>query len=293
MTQDRRFSYVSFYQAWLPELFLGVTNNPLTRFLLSSSLPQKRPMDQIELFLDAPQEEAVAMSKISPYSVFNAHIFPKEMLEINESSIFFKGVSTAEKKLWAKQYVRLLKRASISMNGKRLLLKSPDNTAKIPMLLELFPNAKFIHIYRNPYVVFVSTRNTYFKLSEIYKLQDMPPVEYVENCILYVYKEIMKRYFEDRHLIPEGNLVEIRYEDLEKDPLNNLSKIYTELDIPNFDRVKSTFVAYIQAQSGYKKNVYNIDSSLLERIYHHWNFTIDLWGYTPPQTSQERCPRVI
>jgi hypothetical protein len=92
----------------------------------------------------------------------------------------------------------------------------------------------------------------------------------------------MKHYFEDRHLIPEGNLVEICYEDLEKEPIDNLSKIYTKLDIPDFDQVKSTFIDYTKAKSNYKKNAYNIDPSVLERIYAHWNFTIDLWGYTAP-----------
>jgi hypothetical protein len=282
MSRDRRFSYVSSYQAWAPELFLGIANNPLIRFLVSSSLPKKRPMDNIELSLIKPEEELIAMSKITQYSYYHAFIFPKETLKIFDDSVLLKGISPVEKELLSQQYIRLLKRASMSMGGKRLLLKSPDNMAKIPILIDLFPNAKFIHIYRNPYVLFFSLRNWFLKMSEISRLQDMPMIEDVEKSIIYIYEKTMKKYFKDKQLIPEGNMIEIRYEDLEKNPIDNLYKIYDVLDLADFDRAKDSFIAYTQDNLKYRKNAYNFEPRLVELIYNRWKFTIDLWGYKPP-----------
>ena len=38
----------------------------------------------------------------------------------------------------------------------RLLIKSPVHTGRVKLLLDLFPNAQFIYIHRNPYQVFKS-----------------------------------------------------------------------------------------------------------------------------------------
>ena len=56
------------------------------------------------------------------------------------------------------------------------------------------------------------------------------PDEELEENIYFVYREIMKHYFKERHHIPKGNLYEIAFEDLEMDPVNELEKIYTHLN---------------------------------------------------------------
>ena len=48
--------------------------------------------------------------------------------------------------------------------GQRLLIKNPVYTARVGLLRVLFPNAKFVHIYRNPYIVFQSMKNFYHTL---------------------------------------------------------------------------------------------------------------------------------
>ena len=40
--------------------------------------------------------------------------------------------------------------------GRRMLLKSPVHTARIKLLLELFPDAQFLYIHRDPFTVFKS-----------------------------------------------------------------------------------------------------------------------------------------
>lgn len=239
-------------------------------------------MDNIEISLRWPEEGEFAMSNLSPYSYNHWLFFPKNTLEIFDKSVRFKGLSESEKADWERQYLRVIKLASLSMDGKRPLLKSPANTARIPVLLKLFPNAKFIHIYRNPYVIFPSFRHTFLKLTKLWKLQDIT-VEEVEDIILNVYKMVMGSYFEERHMIPPENLIEIRYEDFEDDQINILEKIYMSLHLPDFKEVKPDFQNYIQSKSGYKKNSYKLEPAVIDRVYANWNFTIDHWGYTADQ----------
>ena len=56
--------------------------------------------------------------------------------------------------------------------GKKIIFKSPPHLGRVRVLLELFPGAKFIHIYRDPYKVYLSTKHmwqTGFSLSHLQK----------------------------------------------------------------------------------------------------------------------------
>ncbi len=46
---------------------------------------------------------------------------------------------------------------------------------------------------------------------------------------------MMEQYEKDKTLIPEGNLVEVEFEELEARPLTVLKKIFTVLNIPGFE----------------------------------------------------------
>jgi hypothetical protein len=47
---------------------------------------------------------------------------------------------------WKEIYLYLLKKETLYRDGKRLVLKNPANTARVTLLLEMFPNARFVHI---------------------------------------------------------------------------------------------------------------------------------------------------
>lgn len=42
-----------------------------------------------------------------------------------------------------------------------LILKSPAHTARLKLLHELFPQARFVHISRNPYEIYQSTKKLF------------------------------------------------------------------------------------------------------------------------------------
>ena len=44
----------------------------------------------------------------------------------------------------------------MACGGKPLVIKSPVHTARVALLLKLFPRAKFIYLHRNPLQVFQS-----------------------------------------------------------------------------------------------------------------------------------------
>lgn len=103
----------------------------------------------------------------------------------------------------------------------------------------------------------------------------------VDENILYCYRAMHERFFRQRSCIPDGNLVEISYEEFVAEPLATLRDIYRSLDLPGFELAEQRFADYIAGQRGYTPRRYDIGREMQERIYEHWHPTIDRWGYEP------------
>ncbi len=278
MCQDTQFGFVTMLQAMFPKSFMS---NNLFRHLMSIFLPKTRPMDNMEMDIDKPQEEEMALGNLFPYSFYNGFYFPQRTMEYFFKYIRFKNTSIKVLEQWKKVYYYLIKKATLNMSGRQLILKNPANTARIRLLLDLFPNAKFIHIYRNPYIVYASMRNFYKKTIEGFMLQSVPEKQ-IENNIFNLYKQLMTSYFKEKQLIPHGNLIEIKFEDFEMNTMNELNRIYSELDISGFERAKNKIASYLSSLSNYKKNTYNLTHDIINSINRKWDFTIKKWDYNIP-----------
>ena len=188
----------------------------------------------------------------------------------------------SESKQWKTKYLTFMKTVTYANNGKRLLLKNPANTGRIRTLLELFPDALFIHIYRNPYTVYLSTIKMRNRVLDKLALQDATK-EDIETQVINNYTRIMESYFEQQKQIPDNHFAEIRYEDLVSNPLGEVQKIYRILGLPGLQRALPGMKKYLDKQKDYKTNIYSIDESIINKIKKKWGFTIDLWNYGPPK----------
>jgi omega-hydroxy-beta-dihydromenaquinone-9 sulfotransferase len=279
LSQDQQFCYVSLWNTLVPDDFLLL--DPTKKFL-SNFLPSERPMDSIKVDIDGPYEEEAAIAILNRWSFFHCLHFPRNAEEQYVKSIHFENLTDEEKTEWKNNYLKFMKSVTFANNGKRLLLKNPANTARIPSLLELFPNALFIHIYRNPYKVYLSTIKMRNKVLDKLALQNANKEE-IEKQVIENYKRLMKSYFQQKDLIPKGNLIEICYEDLVRDPIKQARQIYLKLKLPGFKGALPGMRKYLKHQREYKTNVYAIDEKIIAHVYDNWKFTIDRWKYTPPK----------
>jgi len=279
LSSDPQFCYVSLWNTMLPDSF------PLfdsTKQFLSHFLPQTRPMDNIEVEIDGPYEEEAGIAVLSPWSFFHGLHFPRNAEEQYLKSIHFTDLSQSEQKTWKKMYEDFMKTVVFSHDGKQLLLKDPANTARIPLLLELFPEAKFIHIYRNPYNVYASTIKMRNKVLTKLALQQGNQ-KIIKEQVINNYKRLMNAYFKQKKLIPANHLIEIRYEDLVKQPMEKVKQIYHQLNLTRLENALPAMNQYLQQKKNYKTNVYQFDDKLIKLVSEEWDFTIKKWDYSPPQ----------
>ena len=276
LTQDWRFGYVSALQVIAPDIFY-VAGDGL-KALLRKGTPENRLIDNMSWSIDSPQEEEMALGNMSPYSFYHFWSFPQQAQEYFDRYAIFKDVSSDVVETWKEKYLEVLKMATLNMQGRRLVIKNPANTGRIPVLLEMFPNAKFIYLHRDPYDVFLSTRNLYKKTLPIAQLQEISDEE-IDANILTFYTEMLKYYLEYRDTIPARNLIEISYAELDENPMPVMRRIYGQLNFWPFARVRRRLRRYLNSLAGYKKNRYQLSAEDIRKVNERWKFAFDEWGY--------------
>ncbi|MBR4119451.1 MAG: sulfotransferase [Bacteroidales bacterium] len=273
---DKQFGFTTTYQTVFP--FMMFTIKWFFKKMAALAMPAKREADNMELSTDQPQEEEFALSNMSPYSFYNFWIFPQSTEEYRSKYLLFETITDEEKASFKECYERLVKTSVWDTKGKRYLSKNPPHTGRIKFLLEMFPNAKFIYLVRNPYTVLESTRNFFSKTIQPLKLQDYS-MEELDKDILETYTRLYNRYEADKGLIPEGNLIELRFEDFEADPFGKTKEIYEKLSLGGWEDAKDAIEAYIGKKKGHKKNAYKYKPETVKLVDKHWGYALKQWNY--------------
>ena len=89
----------------------------------------------------------------------------------------------------------------------------------------------------------------------------------------------MRRFLADRPLIPPGNFAEIRFSDLECDPIGEMRRLYDELGLPGFEATEPALRRHIAGQADYRKNSFRLAPEERARITERWGFAFDAFGY--------------
>src|SRR6185312_7103815 len=158
-----------------------------------------------------PGEEDVAMlSSMNRNAAQWGVLFPFKATDAFTKYVLFEKISNDEMQKWKDSYLYLVKKISLANQRKPLVLKSPPNTARIPQLLSLFPNARFVYISRNPLQVYCSGKRLWEMIIKKYALGNCSAAD-LQQIILETYSESMNRYMKDKLLIPQDKLIEIPY----------------------------------------------------------------------------------
>lgn len=276
LAHDKHFGYTTTYQTVFPHMMMW--GQPMFKKTMAWLMPDKRPTDNMELNVDLPQEEEFALSNMLPCSYYNFWFLPENMLEYCDRFLTMKTATAEEHRIFRETFMKLIKISLWNTKGSQFLSKNPPHTGKVKEILEMFPNAKFIYLMRNPYTVFESTRSFFTNTIVPLQLQKISAAKMEEN-ILEVYSRLYHTYEEEKKLIPQGNLIEIKFEDFEADALSMTEKIYNTLSIPGFEAAKADISAYLEKKKGYKKNAYKYDPRTVELVEKHWDFALKQWDY--------------
>ncbi len=228
--------------------------------------------------IDAPKEEEFALATTSGLSYMNCFYFPSTALRNFERSVRFDN--PADKAYWQKHFLYFLQKLSWKNKGKKLLLKSPANTGRVEEIHALFPDARFVHICRHPYEVYLSTLRLFEKIVPLTALQIPNPTE-LEAFILESYRGMYAKYAQAKEKLPKNQLIEVRYETLLNDPKEVLESIYAQFGWKLEAEAMKGFEAELERTRAYNRNEYDaLSDELKARIQKEWAIGFELFGYS-------------
>ncbi len=277
--RDPNHTFSTVFQVVFPTCFLSTEK--FLPDLTGGLLTDTRSYDNVKNGWHEAAEDEIALSKLHGLSPYISFMFPESAAQY-EKYIDFQEATEAERKKWKDTLLYFIKKMMVSTGGKRVVVKSCTHSARIPMLLELFPDAKFVHIHRHPYEVFASTLHmrshtdweNFFQIpEENYKYQRR------EQTAL-IGQRVYERLVEDRKLIPEGNFIELQYEDFVGNEVEVLRDMYAQFEMPDWEEYEPILQEYLDGLKGYKRNKLEITDELKDYVYDRWRVVFDTYGYS-------------
>jgi omega-hydroxy-beta-dihydromenaquinone-9 sulfotransferase len=274
MVLDQRHTYPTTYECFTPSHFL--ISGKVLPSLLRSLLPQVRPMDNMAAGWERPQEDEFALCNMGVPSPYLTVGFPNRPPHDPEY-LDLEHLPAEAVEHWKQQFLWFLKCVTLR-SPKRIVLKSPPHTCRIKPLLELFPDARFVHIARNPYSLFPSTVNLWKRLYQFEGFQFFKGND-LEDLVFRTLERMYDAYERQRKLVPPGRLCDVRYEELVKNPVGEMERVYGELGLGEFEAVRPALQQYMAGQKDYQKNRYEMEPETKRAIASRWQFYFDRYGY--------------
>jgi hypothetical protein len=274
LVQDERHSYPTTYECLEPNHFL-LTERLVTRWL-GFLMPKRRPVDNMAAGFDRPQEDEFALCMLGAGSPYTTIAFPNHRPQ-GQKYLDLEGLPARAVRRWKRAFLRFLQQITFK-DPRRLVLKSPPHTCRIKMLQRLFPGALFVHIVRDPYVVFPSTVNMWKTLYRTHGMQ-RPTFAGLEEHVFATGLRLYDRLEDTRGLVDPARFYEVRYEDLVKDPIGQMRALYDHLRLGAFDQAQLRLERYLASVAGYETNRYQLPPEKRAEITRRWGSIIQRYGY--------------
>jgi hypothetical protein len=271
---DPRHTFPTYYECFEPNHFL-LTEKFFTNYVWFLA-PNKRPMDNMRVSWDLPQEDEFAMCMLGQPSPYLAMAFPNNGPAFPEY-LDLEGLSPRALERWKSAFMRFLQTITYR-KPRRLVLKSPPHTCRIKVLEQMFPGALYVHIVRNPYVVFPSTVKLWKSMSQRHGLQK-PHFRGLEEYVFETFTRMYAKLDETRPLVPPERFFELRYEDLVRNPVGQMQDLYDHLQLGEFDAVLPKLENYLDTVAGYETNRFELDPAQRAEIKRRWGTVIKRYGY--------------
>jgi hypothetical protein len=274
MSHDPQFTAPTLFQVAQPDCFLSsyLYYKPLFKSIVS----KHRPMDMVRLGMNEPQEDEYAIYRMTCSSPLEKLIFPEK------GKYFLSGLNSflpppkcaAE---WELHLAHFMKKIHYQ-TGKRIVSKNPFNSLRIRTLIRLFPKARFMHIVRNPLDSIPSTVHMWSIVQRqncLNRNKRSPETAEVCDVMNHMIDQIGRQASE----LPAGRYCEVRFEDLEKDPVASIRSLYDCLGIPFTADFEHNMHLFLREVSGYRKNVFSLSEADRQTILEKMEGFMSCYGY--------------
>jgi hypothetical protein len=265
----------------LPQEALGLSR--LVRPFIEQFYPKTRLIDDVPLGPELPQEDEIAIANMSAWSFYHGIYFPERSPAWIERGLFFDGAGPHDIERWKRMLRAYVTKMTAHQGGRSLLIRNPVHSARIALLRSIWPDARFIHIHRNPYEVHASAVRMFATLLAELSMQDRS-VD-TNELVLKTYPRLMAALLRDAGELPAGSFCTVRFEDFERTPMQELQRVFAELRLDGFDAAAPRFAAYLHSVASYRKAPRRLDHRHVAAVTEAWRPFIERWNYEIPEST--------
>ena len=249
LAMNPELAYPTRLDCYNPHTLLVLRRLGLHR-ILGMVKEKKRLIDNVKTGWLTPEEDSIALTVMTADGQKLAAVFGQR-----EHFYIKQGPQNPEWRgndIWKKAMTEFTQKL-VWLHNRQLVLKSPSHAVHLTDILEVFPDARFVTIFRNPFDQNRSLRtfnrtvceNDWCALQTRTSAPDDQVTSFVNN--------FMTSYFTTKHLIPQQNLLEVTYESLVASPLETLRSIHEKLGIPGMEAL-ATRLANDNQNEQYQNN---------------------------------------
>jgi hypothetical protein len=270
---DPCFTFPSTQACLHPHYALFATQPP------ASASAVRRPMDDMLVTVSTPQEDEFALFCLGAPSPYEAFLFPQGLLNLLTRSDP-RFLSNSEKRDWDRVFREFLRIVTLLGNGRRIVLKSPPHSMRIPTLLRLFPDAQFVHIVRHPAAVYSSSIHMFRKMMTLYGIGTPIDDTSINEALAQSIPRLESAIVESVQGLPQGQYVCLSFESLIANPLRAIEKIYDLLALNDFAAQKERLINNLAVRGGYRPNTYSLSAGDSERLSESCKLVMTKYGYS-------------
>ena len=241
---------------------VGVLLRPLILPLLARLMSARRPIDAVAWEPKDPQEDELCIAKLTIDTNMAGVAFPLDYLVHFRRSVLL--TTRRFERLWL--HVMRLTWLHDGANRSHLLIKNPAHTARVPMVLKHFPKARFIFLKREPIDSIRSLVQVKQRMSGLVGLQPLPSeITQVEDTVT-AHRELIQAFKASRHLIPKGQLVEVAFSDLVRQPFDQVKRIYETFGLRSWNSAQAHIRQRIEQSSTYQADPVALEPRAEQRL---------------------------
>ncbi len=229
----------------LPAEALGLAR--IARPFIDQFFPAHRLIDDMRLDADLPQEDELAMANLSTLSSQHGIYFPRRIRAEFDRGLFGTGVSAAAHGAWAHAFERYVAKLTLAAGGRPLLIRNPASSSRIDVLRRIWPDARFIHIHRDPASVYGSAVRMFATLIREFSIGRDADAHAARDLVRHVYPRLIAALLDAAATLPAHIFTSISHASLEHDTAGTLDQVHAALRLPRTDSGSAAMVSYAAA----------------------------------------------
>jgi hypothetical protein len=234
-----------------------------------------RPMDNMVIEADSPQEDEFALLCLGLPSPYEAFLHPKALPQV----LALADLDPASSAAWAARFKLFLAGVSALTPGKRLVLKSPPHSLRIAALAALFPDAQFIHIIRDPRRVYPSAIRMWREMFRLYAVGEMIDADVIGRSVVETISGIDAAITDAAVSLPPGRYTALRYEDLVGSPSRVIGDLHEFLGLGDREEARSRLAAAWEQRQSYRPAALADDPAAIALVEARCGHLIEKYGY--------------